>query len=161
LSLEEIARVASKRNEQVKRYLGDKLRMQDNIKLRSILAMLLNHTSVKQIQQKPMVLQWIDNNNNNNNNNNSGGSTVGGLIGYDNAPLKTETDGHSSGDDEIRNSNSFGRPLYDVYDTYDTHADSIDNDLDTKYDSKLSIYPLATSYTSYASYSNATNTATD
>jgi hypothetical protein len=150
ISFEEVTRSACKGNEQVKRYLDDKLKMQDNIKLRSILALLLNHTSVKQIQQKPVVLQWIDNNND------------GSGIGYDNTPLKTETAYHRPGDDEPSNSNSFGRPLYDVYDACDTQRDSIENDLDAKkYDSKLSTSSTAASYTLYASYSNTTNTITD
>jgi hypothetical protein len=50
-------RAACKRKEHVKCYLGDRFKMQDNIKFRYVLTMLLNHNSVRQVQQKPIVLQ--------------------------------------------------------------------------------------------------------
>jgi replicative DNA helicase Mcm len=56
--------------EQVKHYiLGDtkidrnttrRLKLRNNYKLRTVLDMLLNHSSVKEVQQKPVIIQWID-----------------------------------------------------------------------------------------------------
>jgi hypothetical protein len=39
--------------------LGNAFRIRDNIKLRSVVDMLLNHSSVKQMQQHPIVVQWL------------------------------------------------------------------------------------------------------
>ena len=58
--LEELVITACKRNEQLKQYLGDEIKLRKNWKLRPILDMLLNHTCIKQVQQKPIVLEWID-----------------------------------------------------------------------------------------------------
>ena len=41
--------------------MGDKFKMQDNIKLRPLIDMLLNHSSIKQFHQKPVVLPWLGN----------------------------------------------------------------------------------------------------
>jgi DNA replicative helicase MCM subunit Mcm2 (Cdc46/Mcm family) len=98
LSFEEIARMVCTRNEQVKRYLDDKFKMQDSMKLRSVLTMLLNHRSIRQVQQKPVVLEWI----------NSNGSDVSSIQNNDN---------HATYDN-IR-SNSIQTNSYDVYDAYD------------------------------------------
>jgi DNA replicative helicase MCM subunit Mcm2 (Cdc46/Mcm family) len=62
ISLEELIIAASKRNEQIKHYLGDELKLRYNWKIRSILDMLLNHESIKRIQEKPMILLWVTNN---------------------------------------------------------------------------------------------------
>lgn len=59
LSAEELAKIACDENKQIHEYLGDKLKIRDNIKLRTIVDMLLQHSSIKQIQQNPMILQWL------------------------------------------------------------------------------------------------------
>jgi replicative DNA helicase Mcm len=58
--LDELVITACKRNEQLKRYLGDEIKLRKNWKLRPVLDMLINHTSIKQVQEKPIVLEWID-----------------------------------------------------------------------------------------------------
>jgi MCM2/3/5 family protein/minichromosome maintenance replisome factor len=58
--LDELVITACKRNEQLKQYLGDELKLRKNWKLRPVFDMLLNHTCIKQVQQKPIILQWID-----------------------------------------------------------------------------------------------------
>jgi hypothetical protein len=58
--LEELVITACKRNEQLKQYLGDEIKLRKNWKLRPILDMLLNHTCIKQVQQKPIALEWIN-----------------------------------------------------------------------------------------------------
>ena len=60
ISYEEIIKSACSRNEKVKRYIGDKFRLEYNIKLRPIVELLQNHTHVVQTSQKPIVFQWID-----------------------------------------------------------------------------------------------------
>ncbi len=78
------------------------------MKLRPVLDMLLNHRSIKQIQQKPVVLQWIDN---------------AGIIVHDNAP-NTEDDDNPGNDGPSNNTGR--RPLYDVYDAYDVQINNIE-----------------------------------
>src|SRR5439155_10551482 len=41
-------------------YLGDHWDMEHNRKIKPIVGMLLNHTNVKQVGQKPLVLQYMD-----------------------------------------------------------------------------------------------------
>jgi hypothetical protein len=60
ISFEEVIRAVCDRNEQVKRYLGRDLRLRNNIKLRHIREMVLNHEHVKLVQDKPTVFQWIE-----------------------------------------------------------------------------------------------------
>ena len=123
--------MASTRNEQVKRYLNDKFKMQDNMKLRPVLDMLLNHNSVRQVRQKPVVLEWI----------NSDGNDGGGVQNNNN---------HAT-DDNI-SSNSIQTSSYDVYDAYDAKK-SPDNQCESpgSLDKNSECRPVATSYTSYAS----------
>jgi replicative DNA helicase Mcm len=62
ITLEELLKQACHNNTYIERYLcfGNKpLRLRDNIKLRSVYDMLLNHTNVRRIQEKPVVLQWL------------------------------------------------------------------------------------------------------
>jgi replicative DNA helicase Mcm len=59
-SLEELVITACQRNEHVKRYIGDRFKLENNIKLRPVRDMLLNHSSIKMVQQRPIVLQWIE-----------------------------------------------------------------------------------------------------
>jgi replicative DNA helicase Mcm len=61
----ELVRFASRKNEYVGLYIGNKYRLQENKKLRSIADMLLNHSSVRCIKQKPLLLQWSEEKRNN------------------------------------------------------------------------------------------------
>jgi hypothetical protein len=60
ISYEELIRSACNRNEKVKRYIGDKYKLEHNIKLRAIVELLQNHNHIIQTSQKPIVFQWID-----------------------------------------------------------------------------------------------------
>ena len=60
ISYEEIIKSACSRNEKVKRYIGDKFRLEYNIKLRPIVKLVQNHNHIIQTSQKPIVFQWID-----------------------------------------------------------------------------------------------------
>jgi DNA replicative helicase MCM subunit Mcm2 (Cdc46/Mcm family) len=66
IAFEELIRMACDRNMQVARYIGKTFKLEYNIKLRSVLEMLLNHSHVKQVQMKPYVLQYIHRNVDNN-----------------------------------------------------------------------------------------------
>jgi hypothetical protein len=62
ITLEELLKQACHNNHYIERYLcfGNKpLRLRDNIKVRSVYEMLLNHTNVRRIQEKPTILQWL------------------------------------------------------------------------------------------------------
>jgi replicative DNA helicase Mcm len=62
ITLEELFKQACQNNPYIERYLcfGDKrLRLRDNKRLRPVYEMLLNHTNVKRLQDKPVVLQWL------------------------------------------------------------------------------------------------------
>jgi DNA replicative helicase MCM subunit Mcm2 (Cdc46/Mcm family) len=50
------------RNEYAQAYVGTKHKLQNNKKLRAIADMVLNHSLVKCIKQKPLVLQWCKSN---------------------------------------------------------------------------------------------------
>jgi replicative DNA helicase Mcm len=65
LVFEELAKAVSGRNEQVRNYLGHELKLNKNWKLKNIREMLLNHDSVRQVQEKPSVLRWIETYSNN------------------------------------------------------------------------------------------------
>jgi DNA replicative helicase MCM subunit Mcm2 (Cdc46/Mcm family) len=65
ISYEEVVRMACERNVQVARYVDGKgrrpnLKLRYNKKLRPVLEMLEDHTHVKIIQTKPVVLQYVD-----------------------------------------------------------------------------------------------------
>jgi DNA replicative helicase MCM subunit Mcm2 (Cdc46/Mcm family) len=60
ISYEEIIRSACSRNEKVSRYIGDKYKLEHNIRLRPIVDLLQNHNHIVQTSQKPIVFQWID-----------------------------------------------------------------------------------------------------
>ena len=59
LTIEEIFRTACERNAQVARYLGNLYRLEHNIRLRPVLEMLKNHSRIKIVQMKPIVLQYM------------------------------------------------------------------------------------------------------
>jgi hypothetical protein len=60
ISFEEIVKSACERNVQVKRYVGDKYKLEYNIKLRPILQLLLNDSHIIQTNLKPVALQWTE-----------------------------------------------------------------------------------------------------
>ena len=60
ITIEELVKMASERNEQVESYLCGNFKMSKNWKIRPVLTMLINHDCIKQKQQKPIVIQWID-----------------------------------------------------------------------------------------------------
>ena len=71
ISLEELFKNICQRNEQLANYFefGKKsFKIQDNKKIRNIYEMLLNHSNIKKIKEKPIVLQWLSNEKNNENN---------------------------------------------------------------------------------------------
>ena len=62
ITLDELLKQACHNNNYIKRYLtlrNKSLRLTDNRKVRTIYEMLLNHTEVKRVQEKPVVLQWL------------------------------------------------------------------------------------------------------
>jgi Mg-chelatase subunit ChlI len=59
ISFEEVVKTACQRNRQVERYIGKSFRLEDNKKLRPILDMLRNHSRIKEIQMRPVVLQYV------------------------------------------------------------------------------------------------------
>jgi hypothetical protein len=58
--LAEVARIASWNNEQIRNYLGSRLNVKNNWKLRAVRDMLLNHTAIKQVNDKPIVLLYSE-----------------------------------------------------------------------------------------------------
>ena len=60
MSYEEVVKSACSRNEKVRRYIGDKYKIEYNIKLRPIVELLQNHNYIVQTSQKPIVFQWIN-----------------------------------------------------------------------------------------------------
>jgi replicative DNA helicase Mcm len=59
ISYEELVKSACERNKQVERYIGSSFKLENNIKLRSVLDMLRNHSRVKEVKMKPVVLEYI------------------------------------------------------------------------------------------------------
>jgi hypothetical protein len=62
IAYEEVIKTACEKNTQVNKYIGNSLKLRDNVTLRYILDMLTNHSHVKVIQMKPTVLQWVNGN---------------------------------------------------------------------------------------------------
>jgi DNA replicative helicase MCM subunit Mcm2 (Cdc46/Mcm family) len=58
ITLEELCKIAC-RDEQIADYLGTTWTVSQNKKLRSILKMLVNHSHIKVIGSKPIILKWI------------------------------------------------------------------------------------------------------
>jgi hypothetical protein len=61
ITLEELLKEICQNNQYVKNYLcfsNGNLRLSNNMKVRSVYEMLLNHSNVRRIQEKPVVLQW-------------------------------------------------------------------------------------------------------
>ncbi len=130
ISFEELVKCACERNEQVKSYIGGKFKLQDNFKLRPLLDMLVNHSCIKQVKDKPIVLKWI--------------KDAGTL---DSTLLKMRVDAN-----EDSRSNQNVSDIYDVYDTKTSHENQHES-IDSSNNNSECI-PAATSYTSYTSDSN-------
>jgi len=60
VELTEAARMACQKNEQINNYLGTRLTVKNNWKLRTVREMLLNHPSIKQVNDKPIVLLYSE-----------------------------------------------------------------------------------------------------
>jgi replicative DNA helicase Mcm len=60
VELTEAARMACERNEQVKSYLGPRLDLKHSWKLKAVRDMLVNNPSIRQVNDKPIVLQWCE-----------------------------------------------------------------------------------------------------
>src|SRR5262249_5725271 len=60
IELTEATSMASQKNEQIRNYLGTRLNVKSNWKLRAVRDMLLNHTSIKQVNDKPIVLLYSE-----------------------------------------------------------------------------------------------------
>jgi hypothetical protein len=61
ITLEELLKNVCQNNNYVKNYLcfgNGNLRLSDNMKVRNVYEMLLNHSNVRRVQEKPVVLQW-------------------------------------------------------------------------------------------------------
>lgn len=63
IALEELIKTICKRNKQVAIWLGcdenKSLKMRDNHKITDLYHRILNHSNIKQVQEKPAVLQWL------------------------------------------------------------------------------------------------------
>jgi replicative DNA helicase Mcm len=61
IALEELLKNVCQKNNYIKNYFcfsNGNLRLSDNIKVRTVYEMLLNHSNVRRVQEKPVVLQW-------------------------------------------------------------------------------------------------------
>ena len=61
IAFEELIKKVCDKDQYSKIYIGNDLRIRANIKLRTVLEMLLQNSHVARIQMKPVVLQWISN----------------------------------------------------------------------------------------------------
>jgi DNA replicative helicase MCM subunit Mcm2 (Cdc46/Mcm family) len=59
ITLTELCARVCKENRHIAEYLGEKLNLEHNHKLRSVIDMLLNHAKIKLVRSKPMVLQYF------------------------------------------------------------------------------------------------------
>jgi MoxR-like ATPase len=59
ITIEELCKIACDENTQVSNYLGENWSIKHNIKLRSVVDMLLNHSDIKKIQSHPIVLKFL------------------------------------------------------------------------------------------------------
>jgi replicative DNA helicase Mcm len=59
ISFEELVKSACERNKQVERYIGSSFKLEENKKLRLILDMLRNHSRIREVKMKPVVLEYI------------------------------------------------------------------------------------------------------
>jgi hypothetical protein len=61
ITFEELIKTACDRNLQVGKYIGSIFYLDGNHKLRPILDMLRNHSNIKQVQKRPITLQYFAN----------------------------------------------------------------------------------------------------
>lgn len=59
ITVEELCKKACEQNHEIAEYLGNRWSVEHNHRLRHIIDMLLNHSNVRRIGQKPIVLKWI------------------------------------------------------------------------------------------------------
>jgi hypothetical protein len=60
ISIRELCKIVGEENKQIAEYLDDNWNVEHNHKLRTVIDLLLNHGKIKQVNAKPMVLQYID-----------------------------------------------------------------------------------------------------
>ncbi len=60
ISLQELIKKAKQDNQQVRDYIGDDLKLQSNYKLRAVYDLLTNNSNIKIINEKPVVLKYIE-----------------------------------------------------------------------------------------------------
>ncbi len=62
ITIEELVNYVCEKNEQLAYYFGynkEKSKMRNNIKIRDLYERLLNHSNIKRVQERPVVLQWL------------------------------------------------------------------------------------------------------
>ena len=60
IQFEGLVKIACERNTRVKYHIGNKFKLQDNKKLRSVFERLRNHSRVVVISQRPAILKWMN-----------------------------------------------------------------------------------------------------
>jgi hypothetical protein len=56
---EDVIKSACAKNDRVRHYIGEKFKLRENKKLRSILERLRNHSHIRIVNEKPVALQWV------------------------------------------------------------------------------------------------------
>lgn len=59
IDIRELCKVACKEDKQIAAYLGNNWTLKNNRILQVVVGMLRNHSNIKEIKNKPMVLQWL------------------------------------------------------------------------------------------------------
>lgn len=59
IAFDELIKKVCEKNQYIKTYIGEDLKVRDNKKLRTILEMMLQNSHVKRVYIKPVVLQWV------------------------------------------------------------------------------------------------------
>lgn len=59
ISFDELIDKVCRKDEYIRTYIGPNRRLRNNVKLRNILDMLLNHSHVHKVNLKPVVLEWV------------------------------------------------------------------------------------------------------
>ena len=60
ISFQDLIIKAKQENQQVRDYIGHNLKMQNNYKLRAVYDLLTNNSNIKIINEKPVVLKYIE-----------------------------------------------------------------------------------------------------
>jgi hypothetical protein len=63
IAFDELIESVRAKNDRVRRYSGDKLKLRENKKLRRILERLRNDTHIRTVNEKPVVLKWVSDDN--------------------------------------------------------------------------------------------------